>query len=97
MMHMCEIFKFEFVVWLDLNSKRKIKRKGNRNSEEKGKPQNSPPPSLPMTSGSYLLMPARVRARCPISLYQWVPLVGTTPLTCAPSPADPACQLPLLL
>jgi hypothetical protein len=32
-MHMFEIFKFEFVVWLDLNSKEKIKRKGIRNSE----------------------------------------------------------------
>jgi hypothetical protein len=31
--HMFEIFKFEFVVWLDLNSKEKIKRKGIRNSE----------------------------------------------------------------
>jgi hypothetical protein len=27
LMHMFEIFKFEFVVWLDLNSKEKIKRK----------------------------------------------------------------------
>jgi hypothetical protein len=26
-MHMFGIFKFEFVVWLDLNSKEKIKRK----------------------------------------------------------------------
>jgi hypothetical protein len=30
-MHMFEIFKFEFVVWLDLNSIEKIKRKENRN------------------------------------------------------------------
>jgi hypothetical protein len=29
--HMFEIFKFEFVVWLDLNSKEKIKRKRIRN------------------------------------------------------------------
>jgi hypothetical protein len=27
LMHMFEIFKFAFVVWLDLNSKEKIKRK----------------------------------------------------------------------
>jgi hypothetical protein len=33
LMHMFEIFKLEFVVWLDLNSKGKTKRKGNRNSE----------------------------------------------------------------
>jgi hypothetical protein len=32
LMHIFEIFKFEFVVWLDLNSKEKIK-KGIRNSE----------------------------------------------------------------
>jgi hypothetical protein len=30
-MHMFEIFKFEFVVWLDLNSKDKIKIKGISN------------------------------------------------------------------
>jgi hypothetical protein len=33
LMHMFEIFKFEFVVRLDLNSKEKIKIKGIRNSE----------------------------------------------------------------
>jgi hypothetical protein len=38
--------KSEFVVWLDLSSKEKIKRKGNRNSEEKGKKPKQPS-SLP--------------------------------------------------
>jgi hypothetical protein len=33
LMHMFEIFKFASVVWLDLNSKEKTKRKGIRNSE----------------------------------------------------------------
>jgi hypothetical protein len=33
LMHRFEIFKFEFVVCLDLNSKEKIKRKGIRNLE----------------------------------------------------------------
>jgi hypothetical protein len=33
LMHMFGIFKLEFVVWLDLNSKEKIKRKEIRNSE----------------------------------------------------------------
>jgi hypothetical protein len=37
LMHMFEIFKFEFVVWLDLNSIEKIKRKGNRNFRIKEK------------------------------------------------------------
>jgi hypothetical protein len=30
-MHMFQIFKFEFVAWLDLNSKQKIKIKGYQN------------------------------------------------------------------
>jgi hypothetical protein len=33
LMHMFKIFKFGFVVWLDLNSIEKIKRKGIRNSQ----------------------------------------------------------------
>jgi hypothetical protein len=32
LMHMVEIFKFELVVWLDLNSIEEIKRKGFVNS-----------------------------------------------------------------
>jgi hypothetical protein len=36
---MFEIFKFEFVVWLDLNSIKKIKRKGIRNLDLKEKPK----------------------------------------------------------
>jgi hypothetical protein len=36
LMHMFEIFKFEFVVWLDLNSKEKIKSKGNSDSRLEG-------------------------------------------------------------
>jgi hypothetical protein len=48
---MFEIFKFEFVVGLDLNSKEKIKRKGNRNSEEKGKAKAAQlPPSLGLSA-----------------------------------------------
>jgi hypothetical protein len=33
LMHMLEMFKFEFVTWLGLNSKEKIKEKGIRDSE----------------------------------------------------------------
>jgi hypothetical protein len=33
LMHMFEFFIFESVVWLDLNSKEKTKRKGIRNLE----------------------------------------------------------------
>jgi hypothetical protein len=36
-MHMVEIFKFEFVIWLDLNSKEKLKEKGIKNSKIKRK------------------------------------------------------------
>jgi hypothetical protein len=32
-MHMLEVFKFEFVAWLNLNSKEKIKIKGKQNPE----------------------------------------------------------------
>jgi hypothetical protein len=39
LMHMLEIFKFEFVALLDLNSKEKRKEKEIRNLEEKGKPK----------------------------------------------------------
>jgi hypothetical protein len=35
LMHMFEIFKFEFVVWLSLNSIKKIKRKWIRNLDLK--------------------------------------------------------------
>jgi hypothetical protein len=100
-MHMFEIFKFEFVVWLDLNSKEKIKRKVNRNSEEKGKkdkgtqlppslglsahqaqPARAPAPSLPMTSGPRLSVPAspRSHARCPLS-----PSAGGSALSALPA------------
>jgi hypothetical protein len=37
LMHMFEILKFEFVVWMDLNSIEKIKRKENRNFRIKEK------------------------------------------------------------
>jgi hypothetical protein len=60
-MHIFEIFKFEFVVWLDLNSIEKIKRKGNRTSEENGKTQSSPQP--PFCSAFQLIWPSQPRAR----------------------------------
>jgi hypothetical protein len=44
LMHMFELFKFECVVWLGLNSIKKIKRKGIRNSDLKKKCQSSPNP-----------------------------------------------------
>jgi hypothetical protein len=43
LMHMFETFKFEFVIWFDLNSIEKIKRKGIRNSKEKGKANSAQP------------------------------------------------------
>jgi hypothetical protein len=38
LMHMFELFEFEFVVEFELSSLEKIKRKAIRNSEKKGKP-----------------------------------------------------------
>jgi hypothetical protein len=88
LMHMFEIFKFEFVVWLDLNSKEKIQRKVNINLEEKGKTQNSPatPPSWPFSPPG----PARPRAR---------PLLSPSTRRAAlsePSLARPRAQCSLL-
>jgi hypothetical protein len=43
-MHMFEIFKFEFVVWLDLNSIEKIKIKRNKYSDFKRKAKEARTP-----------------------------------------------------
>jgi hypothetical protein len=40
-MHMLEMFKFEFVAWLDLNSKEKIKRKEDQKFRIKEKPKEA--------------------------------------------------------
>jgi hypothetical protein len=69
-MHMFEIFKFEFVVWLDLNTIEKIK-KGIRNSYLKEKPKAAQPPPSPGLSAQ--LGPARA-CPPPLSLYP----VGST-------------------
>jgi hypothetical protein len=45
---MFEIFKFQFVVWMDLNSKEKIKRKEIRNSKEKRKRKSQSSPNHPL-------------------------------------------------
>jgi hypothetical protein len=86
LMHMLEIFKFEIVASLDLNSKEKIKRKEIRNSEEKGKPKeagNAPcstfcpsRPSSPMPLGRSPLLPTR-----------WDRPIDTDPFTRAHSSA----------
>jgi hypothetical protein len=88
LMHMFEIFKFEFVVWLDLNSKEKMKRKGNSNSEAKGKPQNNPatPPSWPFSTSG----PARPRrARPSLPLPSGANMSAPPPLSlrCGPAPS----------
>jgi hypothetical protein len=75
LMHMFEIFKFEFVVWLDLNSIEKIKRKGIRRFRIKYRKQPKPPSlglsaqparaharALSMRSGSHLSAPPHSRA-----------------------------------
>jgi hypothetical protein len=61
-MHMIEIFKFKFVVWLDLNPIEKIKRKGIRNSKIKEKHKAAQPPPLSRPFGP--ISPARAHA-CP--------------------------------
>jgi hypothetical protein len=57
LMHMFGIFKFEFVVWLDLNSKEKIKKKKGleiQNKKQKAGPLGlgrpcAPAPAAPST------------------------------------------------
>jgi hypothetical protein len=60
LMHMFELFIFEFVVWMDLNSKEKIKRKGIRNFRIKEKSQSIPEHPLPRSFGP--VGPARPRS-----------------------------------
>jgi hypothetical protein len=75
LMHMFERFKFEFVVWLDLKSKEKIKRKGNR-FRIKRKTKRSMPP-LPL---GLLAHPARLDPCPPRSLYMAGPSMSAPPL-----------------
>jgi hypothetical protein len=77
-MHIFELFEFEIVVWFDLNSIEKIKRKGIRNSKEKekGKTISAQPRMLPLplTGRPRLSAPSRARASllplslCPVGL-----------------------------
>jgi hypothetical protein len=92
LMHMFEIFKFEFMVWLDLNSKDKIKRKGNRNSEEKTQNRPATPPSRPFSPSGQ----PRPRAHPPFSpSARWGRPIGAAPfahvpplsLRCGPAPS----------
>jgi hypothetical protein len=58
LVHMFQIFKFEFVVWLGLNSMEKIKRQGIRNSDLKRKAKASQ--KTPSLGLSTQFAPARV-------------------------------------
>jgi hypothetical protein len=85
LMHMFELFEFEFVVEFELSSLEQIKRKAIINSEKKGKliPAQSSPSKPP-------------RARSPPS-NKWPPPVGASPRPRAPlSPSrctvGPTCQ-----
>jgi hypothetical protein len=97
------MFEFEFVVLFDLNSIEKIKRKGNRNSKEKGKaisaqlkpvgparPISARACSPPLTGGPQPLVPVRARASpLPLSLCP----VGPTCRRRFPSCARPVLSL----
>jgi hypothetical protein len=69
LMHMFELFEFEFVFEFELSSQEKIKRKTIGISEKKGNPfqpkpahlSPPPPPRLPVTCGPRLSAPARAR------------------------------------
>jgi hypothetical protein len=95
LMHMLEMIKFEFVIWLDLDSKEKIKRKGNRNSEEKGKIQSSLRSPFPQPFGP--LGPACPRAPAPappLSAW-WVPPIDAAHLAGAPVVPHLSLSLPV--
>jgi hypothetical protein len=90
LMHMLEMFKFEFVAWLDLNSRKEI-----RNLEEKGKTQSSP--QRPSARPFGPLSPARPHraSALPRSLRGGTDLSAPNPSpTCAPSlSASWACAI----
>jgi hypothetical protein len=80
-MHMFEIFKIEFVVWLDLNSKEKIKEKGIRNSDiKKTKEARGPHLSVPYLPNCPRARPTRPpwtpRPRCAVRPRLWLPHPG---------------------
>jgi hypothetical protein len=62
---MLETFKFEFVVWLGLNSKEENKRKGNIYSEKKEKKPKKPENPLPFSLSAHL---AQANTACAPSL-----------------------------
>jgi hypothetical protein len=63
-MHMLEVFKFEFVAWLNLNSKEKIKKENK--IQNKGETQRSPQPPFPRPFGPAGPTPSS-RALAPLS------------------------------
>jgi hypothetical protein len=89
LMQMFEIFKFEFVVWLDLNSIEKIKRKGNRDFRIKEKAKTA---QDALSLGLF----GRVGPDCPraSALFlcaRWDTPVGAVPL----APAHARCHISL--
>jgi hypothetical protein len=107
LMHMFEIFEFEFVLEFELRSLEKIKRKAIRNSEEKGKPnlaQFSPTqpsgaartPSPPDRRAPPVGGSSRARVLSPPPTAIWAPRVGAIPRTStrlrALRSAGPTCR-----
>jgi hypothetical protein len=78
LMHVFEIFKFEFVVWLDMNSIEKIKIKGIRKFRIKEKQKAAqPPPSLSLSAQS-----AQIASPRPYPSARWGRPVGAAPFAC---------------
>jgi hypothetical protein len=90
LMRMFEIFKLEFVVWLDLNSKGKTKRKGNRNSDKKKNPNQ---PSRPLPPAFRPIWPTLPRARLhTLSARRARPIGASQAALVRPLPLSPSAR-----
>jgi hypothetical protein len=64
LMHMLESLKFEFAIWLDLNSKRRKQKEKEMEILNKRKGKRSPSPSLSAHSSRAPAFPLSLSNRC---------------------------------
>jgi hypothetical protein len=82
LLHMLKIFKFEFVAWLDLNSKEKRKEKKKRLEIWKKK-ENPKQPATPLIQLFGPLGPAHHVPALPALAARWDWPIGAISLSCA--------------
>jgi hypothetical protein len=88
LMHMFELFEFEFVFEFELSSLEKIKRKAIRNLEKKGKPISSQHSPV-QPSGAPRVRPRRLTSELHLSALVSSPVRSLPPSIC---PVGPACR-----